>query len=151
MPNNFKFINPTTLNGILWEEGTLTSPVPITQIGNLTIGGSVVKTLATNLDNTGNIIFDLPGPGGVGSIPIGYLVIQQNASLNNSGSVDLSRGRIRGAGIFTNSGTFKKTTTGISFLELALNNTGTVNVEAGFLNLSSGESDGGAFNRTLAN
>jgi hypothetical protein len=55
MANNFVWVNATTLNGTLWDNGTLSSATPITQIGTLTISGSS-KYLNTQLNNTGTII-----------------------------------------------------------------------------------------------
>ena len=75
------------------------------------------------------------------------------AILNNSGNYELQQGYIRNSsssvGTFNNSGTFKKTTTGIGFIGIAFNNTGTVNVESGTLSLAGGGvSNGGNFNLT---
>ena len=56
MANNFKWINATTLNGTLWDNGILSSASPITQIGTLTISGDSRKYLNTQLNNTGTIV-----------------------------------------------------------------------------------------------
>ncbi|MFM9158227.1 MAG: hypothetical protein ACKOPK_10000, partial [Dolichospermum sp.] len=56
-----------------------------------------------------------------------------------SGNYELQKGEIRnynGVGTFNNSGTFKKTTTGIGTIGVAFSNTGIVNVESGTLNFS---------------
>ena len=59
MANNFVWVNATTLNGTLWDNGTLSSASPITQTGTLTIGGYYYdyKYLNTQLNNTGTIEF----------------------------------------------------------------------------------------------
>ncbi|MGB3418884.1 MAG: bluetail domain-containing putative surface protein [Dolichospermum sp.] len=56
MANNFNWIDATTLNGTLWDNGTLSSATPITQIGTLTISDYYQKYLNTQLNNTGTII-----------------------------------------------------------------------------------------------
>ena len=104
MANNFIWIDATTLNGTLWDNGTLSSATPITQIGTLTLSGSSSKYLDTQLNNTGTIVEN------------DYrLYFNDGAILNNSGNYELQQGEILnydGVGTFNNSGTFKKTTTG---------------------------------------
>jgi hypothetical protein len=141
MANNFIWIDATTLNGTLWDNGTLSSATPITQIGTLTLSGSSSKYLDTQLNNTGTIVEN------------DYrLYFNDGAILNNSGNYELQQGEILnydGVGTFNNSGTFKKTTTGTGTIRIAFNNTGTVNVESGTLNLTGGGvSNGGNFNLT---
>jgi hypothetical protein len=141
MANNFIWIDATTLNGTLWDNGTLSSATPITQIGTLTLSGSSSKYLDTQLNNTGTIVEN------------DYrLYFNDGAILNNSGNYELQQGEILnydGVGTFNNSGTFKKTTTGTGTIGVAFNNTGTVNVESGTLNLTGGGvSNGGNFNLT---
>ena len=147
MANNFVWINATTLNGTLWDNGTLSSATPITQIGTLTIGsGGGRKYLNTQLNNTGTIVenhFNWSSD---------VLYFQNGAILNNSGNYELLEGTISnydGVGTFNNSGTFKKTTTGTGTIGVYFNNTGTVNVESGTLNITGGGvSNGGNFNLT---
>jgi len=58
MANNFVWVNATTLNGTLWDNGTLSLASPITQTGYLTISnGNSYKYLNTQLNNTGTIEF----------------------------------------------------------------------------------------------
>ncbi|MCW9680629.1 hypothetical protein FJR41_007395, partial [Dolichospermum planctonicum UHCC 0167] len=60
MANNFVWVNATTLNGTLWDNGTLSSARPITQTGYLTISGDYYydyKYLNAQLNNTGTIEF----------------------------------------------------------------------------------------------
>jgi len=132
MANNFIWVNATTLNGTLWDNGTLSSATPITQIGTLTIGGSTKKYLDAQLNNTGNITTNA----------IGIVYFQDGAILNNSGNFDLQSGIfgnvISAVGTFNNSGTLKKTTTGDGGIGVTFNNTGTVNVESGILTLAGG-------------
>ncbi|MTJ22286.1 S8 family serine peptidase, partial [Dolichospermum sp. UHCC 0352] len=143
MANNFVWVNATTLNGTFWDNGTLSSASPITQIGTLTLGGSSSsKFLNTQLNNTGTIVEN-----------DFRLYFNDGAILNNSGNYELQQGDIYNSsssiGTFNNSGTFKKTTTGTSTIGVAFNNTGTVNVESGTLNLTGGGvSNGGNFNLT---
>ncbi|AFW94504.1 hypothetical protein ANA_C11743 [Anabaena sp. 90] len=138
MANNFIWIDATTLNGTLWDNGTPFA-TPITQIGTLTLGGSS-KYLNTQLNNTGTIVEN-----------DSLFYFNDGAILNNSGNYELQQGEIRNStssiGTFNNSGTFKKTTTGIGSIGVAFNNTGTVNVELGILTLTGGGvSNGGIFN-----
>ncbi|MDD1422429.1 hypothetical protein MEO40_25625, partial [Dolichospermum sp. ST_sed1] len=146
MANNFVWVNATTLNGTLWDNGTLSSATPITQIGTLTISGSSSKYLNTQLNNTGTIVEN--------HASYRVLYFQDGAILNNSGNYELLEGTISnlngvGTGTFNNSGTFKKTTTGTGTIGVAFNNTGTVNVESGTLNITGGGvSNGGNFNLT---
>ena len=112
---------PTTNN---WNGGTLKSSGIITNSGNLTLGGSSLKYLNTQLNNTGTIVEN-----------DWILNFNDGAILNNSGNYELQSGDIRNStssiGTFNNSGTFKKTTTGTGTIRIAFNNTGTVNVESG--------------------
>ncbi|MFM6026860.1 MAG: hypothetical protein ACKPER_28715, partial [Dolichospermum sp.] len=78
MANNFVWVNATTLNGTLWDNGTLSSATPITQIGTLTLGGYDDKYLNTQLNNTGTIVI------------LDYrLFFNDGAILNNSGNYEL--------------------------------------------------------------
>ncbi|MFN6392948.1 MAG: hypothetical protein ACK4V9_00725, partial [Aphanizomenon sp.] len=145
MANNFVWVNATTLNGTLWDNGTLSSVTPITQIGTLTIGGYDYKYLNAQLNNTGTI---------VDNHYYYSLRFQNGAILNNSGTYELQQGLIdnyssSSVGTFNNSGTFKKTTANTATIGVAFNNTGIVNVELGTLNLyGGGVSNGGTFNLT---
>ena len=128
MANNFIWIDATTLNGTLWDNGTLSSATPITQIGTLTLSGSSSKYLDTQLNNTGTIVEN-----------DSRLYFNDGAILNNSGNYELQQGEILnydGVGTFNNSGTFKKTTTATSTIGVAFNNTGTVEAQSGTLNFT---------------
>ncbi|MBE9218590.1 beta strand repeat-containing protein [Dolichospermum flos-aquae] len=122
MANNFVWVNATTLNGTLWDNGTLSSARPITQTGTLTISSGYDKYLNTQLNNTGTIEFQS-----------GYIVDYNDNNI---------------IGTLNNSGTFKKTTADTATIRVAFNNTGTVNVEAGTLVLSGGGVNSGTFNIT---
>ena len=122
MANNLVWVNATTLNGTLWDNGTLSSASPIAQISTLTISGGDQKYLNTQLNNTGTIEFQ------AGRI------------------IDFYDNNI--IGFLNNSGTFKKTTADTAIIDVAFNNTGTVNVEAGTLVLSGGGVNSGTFNIT---
>lgn len=139
MANNFNWIDATTLNGKLWDNGILSSVASINQIGTLTIGGTLIKFLNAQLNNTGNII----------AKSASELRFQEGAILNNFGNFELERGDIGirlSTGTFNNSGTFKKTTTGTGRIGVVFNNAGTVNVEFGRLYLTfGGVSNGGTF------
>jgi hypothetical protein len=140
MANNFVWVNATTLNGTLWDNGTLSSVTPITQIGTLTIGGYDYKYLNAQLNNTGTI---------VDNHYYYSLRFQNGAILNNSGIYELQQGLIDNSsnssvGTFNNSGTFKKTTAYTATIDVAFNNTGIVNVESGTLTLSGGGVSNGA-------
>ena len=123
MANNFKWVNSTTLNGTLWDNGTLSSASPITQTGTLTISDDYYdKYLNTQLNNTGTIEFQA-----------GKIVNDYDDSI---------------IGTLNNSGTFKKTTTNTATIDVAFNNTGTVNVESGTLVPAGGGVNSGTFNIT---
>ncbi|MDB9537315.1 hypothetical protein PN451_16015, partial [Dolichospermum planctonicum CS-1226] len=122
MANNFVWVNATTLNGTLWDNGTLSSARPITQTGTLTISSGYDKYLNTQLNNTGTIEFQS-----------GYIVDYNDNNI---------------IGTLNNSETFKKTTADTATIRVAFNNTGTVNVEAGTLVLSGGGVNSGTFNIT---
>ncbi|MGB3419691.1 MAG: hypothetical protein WBA52_04505, partial [Dolichospermum sp.] len=83
MANNFVWVNATTLNGTLWDNGTLSSATPITQIGTLTISGSY-KYLNTQLNNTGTIVEN-----------DSRFYFHDGAILNNSANYELQYGDIR--------------------------------------------------------
>ena len=142
--NKFIWTDATTLNGTLWDNGTLSLATPITQTGTLTIGGSTRKYLDAQLNNTGNITTN------VGASRVVYF--QDGAILNNSGNFELQSGVFdnvssSAVGTFNNSGTLKKTTTENGEISVIFNNTGTVNVESGILTIGGGGvSDGGIFN-----
>lgn len=139
MANNFNWVDETTLNGVLWDNGTLFSANPITQIGTLTISGVSSKILDAQLNNTGNII----------DKSFSRLFIVDGYAINNSGNYELQEGGFESIGdsTFNNSGSFQKTTTGTSRFYVAFNNTGTVIVESGFLSLEEGGvSNNGIFN-----
>ncbi|MBD2684201.1 hypothetical protein H6G43_02855, partial [Aphanizomenon flos-aquae FACHB-1249] len=86
MANNFNWVNATTLNGTLWDNGTLSSVTPITQIGTLTIGGSNYQYLNTQLNNTGTIVENHSYNFSNSSY---YSLYFQNGSiLNNSGTYE---------------------------------------------------------------
>ncbi|MFM6372294.1 MAG: hypothetical protein ACKPGN_29430, partial [Dolichospermum sp.] len=100
------------------------------------------KYLNTQLDNTGTIVQN-----------DNRLFFNDGAILNNSGNYELQSGDICNSyfsvGTFNNSGTFKKTTTSTGTISVAFNNTATVNVESGTLNITGGGvSNGGNFNLT---
>lgn len=76
MANNFNWIDATTLNGKLWDNGILSSVASINQIGTLTIGGTLIKFLNAQLNNTGNII----------AKSASELRFQEGAILNNFGN-----------------------------------------------------------------
>jgi Ca2+-binding RTX toxin-like protein len=121
--------NLPTINN--WNGGTLKSSGIITNSGTLTLGGSGIssyKYLSTQLNNTGTIVEN-----------DSRLYFYDGAILNNSGNYELQQGEILnydGIGTLNNSGTFKKTTTGIGSIGVAFNNTGTVEAQSGNLNFA---------------
>ena len=142
MANNFNWIDATTLNGMLWDNGILSSVASINQIGSLSILGASHKYLYTSLINSGTISQNISGY---------TLFLNQSANINNSGIYEFQAGEIRNApnsvGVFNNSGTFRKTSSGLSIVSVPFYNTGTVNVELGtLLLLGGGSSNGGIFN-----
>ena len=142
MANNFNWIDATTLNGTLWDNGILSSVAPINQIGSLSILGASHKYLYTSLINSGAISQNISGY---------TLSLNQSANINNSGIYEFQAGEIRNAlnsvGVFNNSGTFRKTNSSTAIVSVPFYNTGTVNVELGtLLLLGGGSSNGGTFN-----
>ena len=152
MTNNFNWVNSSTLNGTLWDNGTLFSASPITQIGTLTINRNSVgtnKVLDAQLNNTGNIVASFDSNSSKNTL----VAFADGAILNNSGNFELQSGAFKNIsgeiGTFNNSGTLRKTTTLNGEFGVTFNNTGTVNVESGILTLGGGGvSDGGIFNIT---
>ena len=121
--------------GSLTVDGTLTNS-NLVQIGN---GGGATGTItAAGLDNTGTI------------------AIESGSTLSVSGSMT-DVGMISGAGTLMLTGTYLKSISDTTTISAAINNTGTVNVEAGTLELSGGltnngelEVSGGALDVTTA-
>ncbi|BAG03998.1 unknown protein [Microcystis aeruginosa NIES-843] len=127
---------------MLWDNGILSSVASINQIGSLSILGASHKYLYTSLINSGTISQNISGY---------TLFLNQSANINNSGIYEFQAGEIRNApnsvGVFNNSGTFRKTSSGLSIVSVPFYNTGTVNVELGtLLLLGGGSSNGGIFN-----
>jgi hypothetical protein len=129
----------TTLNfsegGLNWSNGTLTGGKTFTNQGDLTLSSGNNKNLTGNstLTNESTITHTA-----------GNLLLN-NATLNNTatGVYEIQAGNITWTGgsvhNFNNSGLFRKSSTATSTVAAALNNTnGTVNVEAGVLNLNGG-------------
>ena len=141
---------PTTTINILWNAGIKSSGT-ITNPSSLTIQNSAY--LYASLNNTGTIthlILRRSSPDSVSS-----LSLNQSANINNSGIYEFQAGElnneIRNApnsvGVFNNSGTFRKTNSGLGIVSVPFYNTGTVNVELGtLLLLGGGSSNGGIFN-----
>jgi len=121
MANNFNWIDATTLNGKLWDNGILSSVASINQIGSLSILGASHKYLYTSLINSGTISQNISGHA---------LSLNQSANINNSGIYEFQAGEIRNApnsiGVFNNSGTFRKTSSGLSIVSVPFYNTGTI-------------------------
>ncbi len=163
-----------------WSGGDLETTGTITNRGTLTIDGAGRKLLDGKLNNTGSIIANFaretrPNQGnleawrfssinnsGSFSYRAGTTIFANGFTINNSGNFEFREGDIlnfqASEGIFTNSGTFRKTAGfgssaalgefgNIARLEMAFNNTGTVAIESGTLLLTSGggTSDGGTF------
>ncbi|MFM6337055.1 MAG: hypothetical protein ACKPGN_27530, partial [Dolichospermum sp.] len=142
MANNFVWVNATTLNGTLWDNGTLSSVASINQTGSLSILGASYKYLYTSLINSGTISQNISGY---------TLFFNQSANINNTGIYEFQAGEIRNqvdsVGVFNNTGIFRKTSSGLAIVSVPFYNTGTVNVELGtLLLLGGGSSNGGIFN-----
>jgi hypothetical protein len=113
---------PTTTINILRNAG-IKSPGTITNAGSLTIQGNAY--LYASLNNTGTIVQNL-----VLSNPSDRLSLNQSANINNSGIYEFQAGEIRNQvdsiGVFNNSGTFRKTSSGLSIVSVPFYNTGTI-------------------------
>lgn len=134
---------PVTINGtFIWNRGVVGSGGTLTINGSLVLAGTFVRTLdGRSLTNNGAITWN-------GS---GALRLQNNAVFANQagGVFDLQTDALLdfldpAGGIFTNAGTFTKSG-GASFatVDVALANTGIVNVNSGTLKLTRGSELGG--------
>ncbi|MFM6024662.1 MAG: hypothetical protein ACKPER_17345, partial [Dolichospermum sp.] len=86
MANNFVWVNATSLNGTLWDNGTLSSVASINQTGSLSILGASYKYLYTSLINSGTISQNISGY---------TLFFNQSANINNTGIYEFQAGEIR--------------------------------------------------------
>ncbi len=144
------------LNGLFtWTSGTIGGPGTVDANGGITMSGSFAKTLGSG-GNAGRTLIN----DGVANFSGGPLLIsssgganpgslfQNNGTFNALDNADISHNNFGGvAGTFANAGTFNKsgvgTTTDVGTL---FNNTGTVNIDEGTLQLSGGgTSTGGTF------
>ena len=140
-----------TVNGLTtWTSGTMSGTGHTIADGGVSLSGALPKTLiARSLDNFGTAVWS--GSGIVGSI-----ILSNGAVWNNEpGSVfdyqlDVSASINNGGGItppqFNNAGLLlKSASTGTMAVGVALNNTGTVQVSTGTVNLSGGGTSSGTF------
>ena len=100
MANNFVWANATTLNGTLWDSGTILSAVPITLIGTLAVKRNRVgddKVLDAQLNNTGNIVANFDA----NFVDNTLVAFADGAILNNFNNFELQSGtfeNVKGGG-----------------------------------------------------
>ena len=152
MANDFNWVDESTLDGNLWEDGDLFSEVPIEQIGTLVISGSSYgsyKYLDVQLNNTGTIVEKHASS-------IDNLWFEDGAAIDNLGTYELQKAvlinEVGSTGEINNSGEVLKTTSSRVEIDVSFNNylndeIGTVDVREGELILArGGNSGGGNFN-----
>ncbi len=110
-----------------------------------TISGAGNKYLSRTLDNAGTLTYSGTNLAfGFAASQAGVLNNLAAAVLNLSGDGDFALANA-GTHAVNNSGTVNRSGTGATDVAVALNNTGTINVTAGILNLSAGGSHTGSF------
>ncbi len=130
-----------TLN---WSGGTMSgsATTTIADTGSINISGVVTldtRTLTTNLSAIGTMV------GACG------LVMRNSATVNNTGSFDIKVDcGANGNGTWNNDGSLKKSAgTGTALFGVTFNNSGTVLVQAGTIELSGGGSNSGTMTPAL--
>ncbi|MBD1211906.1 MAG: SBBP repeat-containing protein, partial [Dolichospermum circinale Clear-D4] len=134
----------TISNKLNWSGGTLSGTGKKTISGALNLSNDLTLS-TTTLETTGTTIWT-----GNGTLYTGDGAIWNNTS---AGTIDLQNDadfvqNSNNKPTFNNAGTFTKsngTTTNESYIDAIFNNTGTVQVKKGTLNLSGGGSNSGAF------
>ncbi|WP_196811761.1 hypothetical protein, partial [Dolichospermum circinale] len=145
-----------TAGGTLTGTGALTISNKLNWSGGGTLSGTGKKTVSGTLNLSGYQTLDgttLETSGATVWTGTGYLNGTNNAIWNNTstGTIDLQSDAdfyYYSTATFNNAGTFTKsngTTTDESYVGFGFNNTGTVQVKTGTLNLSGGGSNSGAF------
>jgi hypothetical protein len=135
----------TISNQLNWTGGTLSGTGKKTISGTLNLGGDSANLGVTTLETTGTTVWT-----GNGTLYTSNGAIWNNTS---TGTIDLQSDadfvqNSNNKPTFNNAGTFTKsngTTTNESYIDAIFNNTGTVQVKKGTLNLSGGGSNSGAF------
>jgi hypothetical protein len=129
-----------TVSGVAsWTTGTMQGPgtTTIANTGSLVMSTTNSKTLTRTLNTAGPTTWSA-GPINTSSA----------ATISNSNTWDIQGDLNLGGGTptFSNSGTLKKSAgTGTSTIDVALNNSGTVEVQSGTLSLSRGGTSSGSF------
>jgi hypothetical protein len=122
-----------------WNSGTLVVPTVIPASGTLDIASGGGKNLNGSLTNNGTVNVTSTTNVGLGNTP----TITNNGTFNLKSDKDLS-----GNALFLNAGTLTKSSvagTGPSAFGPALNNSGTVDVQSGVLQLGGGGNSSGAW------
>jgi hypothetical protein len=117
-----------------WGRGTFKSAGTLTNNGNLSLNLGGVRYLDAQLNNTGNIFQNRDS-----------IRLSDGAILNNSGNYEVQYSGSgnpvdiiqRGNGTFNNSGTYKKTLSGVNGIGVTFNNTGTVEARSGTIDFTS--------------
>jgi hypothetical protein len=121
-----------TPTAFTWNGGTLSAPTAVPPGGTLTVAGGGSKSLNGNLTNNGTVNVTSNTDIGISTTP----TITNNGTFNLQSDVSLT-----GSALFTNAGTLTKsspTTTGTTAFNPQLNNSGTVDVQSGTLQLTGG-------------
>jgi uncharacterized repeat protein (TIGR01451 family) len=144
----FTITGSATWSGGTWGEPTYTGGTTVIDPGvTLLLNGATTYTYlgyGRTLNNNGTIVY---------SAPTYYLNFYQTATLNNAGTFDVQTNQgifpSGGVNLITNAGTFQKSAgTGVSTINVAVNNTGSVAVTAGTLSFNGGGTHTGSFAAT---
>lgn len=130
-----------TVSGLTsWTFSTLAGAGVLNANGGIAItGDTFARTLAQRtLNNAGIATFN-----GTGSISLNQNAIWNNLpgstfEIQNTGPIGVT---VTPAGAFNNQGTIRKTSTGTSTISVAVSNAGTIEVDAGILNIASSLTD----------
>lgn len=143
--------NGLTLNGLFsWSGGTMSGASTTDALGGMTLSGIGTKTLSGRTLNHGDGVNAVTAnwTAGTFSIVNGATFTNKAAALFDT-NFDGSMSSGSGTNAFNNEGTFTKSGgTGATTVSqfMSFNNSGTVNVNSGLLNLNSGGTHSGAFN-----
>src|SRR5262245_46133808 len=138
---NIKGTGTLTPTAFTWNNGTLTVSTVIPANGTLDITSGGGKNLDGNLTNNGTVNVTSTTNVGLGNTPT--ITNTNTGTFNLKSDKDLS-----GNGLFLNAGTLTKSSvagTGTSAFGPALNNSGTVDVQSGVLQLGGGGNSSGAW------
>ncbi|MBI3879322.1 MAG: hypothetical protein HY301_04570 [Verrucomicrobia bacterium] len=129
-----------------WIGGDINGPVTVASNGVVNIGGAGTRNLYNALTNRGTVNWTNVTLR-VWNYPLTYYgVIDNQVGALFDVKSDQLINNAYGSEVFTNSGTFRKSAgAGATTIAVAFDNTGTVQVQSGTLNLNGGGSVGGSY------